>query len=112
MKSGLRSDAAENSHRGAVRYAGTIMSDLPPLDPIQFTRELVDIESITYQEGAVGDFLADFLVRRGWQVEKTPVPQPAESGASGERWNVYADLGEKPDLVFSTHMDTVPPHIP
>src|SRR3954447_17115340 len=88
------------------------MLDLPPLDPIRFTRELVDIESTTYNEGAVGDFLAGFLAGRGWQVEKTPVPQPAESAADGDRWNVYAGIsGQRPDLVFSTHMDTVPPHI-
>ena len=89
------------------------MSDLPPLDPIQFTRDLVDIESTTYHEGAVGDFLARFLAARGWQIEKTPVPQPSESATGEDRWNVYACMaGETPDLVFSTHMDTVPPHIP
>jgi acetylornithine deacetylase len=89
------------------------MSDLPGLDPIRFTRELVEIESTTYHEGAVGDFLAGFLAARGWQVEKTPVPQPAESATAGDRWNVYAAMpGQTPDLIFSTHMDTVPPHIP
>jgi acetylornithine deacetylase len=89
------------------------MTDRPPLDPIQFTRELVDIESTTYHEGKVGDFLAGYLASRGWEIEKTPVPQPAESADNGERWNVYAGVaGETPDLVFSTHMDTVPPHIP
>jgi acetylornithine deacetylase len=89
------------------------MSDLPALDPIRFTRELVAIESTTYYEGAVGDFLAEYLAGRGWQVEKTAVPQPAESATEGDRWNVYAGIhGQTPDLVFSTHMDTVPPHIP
>jgi acetylornithine deacetylase len=89
------------------------MPDLPPLDPIQFTRDLVDIESTTYHEGAVGDFLAGHLAARGWEIEKTPVPQPSESGDGGDRWNVYAGMaGQTPDLVFSTHMDTVPPHIP
>lgn len=89
------------------------MPDLPPLDPIQFTRELVNIESTTYHEGPVGDFLAGFLASRGWQVEITPVPQPPESGIGGDRWNVYAGMADQtPDLVFSTHMDTVPPHIP
>jgi acetylornithine deacetylase len=89
------------------------MPDRPALDPIRFTRELVDIESTTYNEGAVGDFLAGFLARRGWQVEKTPVPQPAESSTGSDRWNVYAGVADQtPDLVFSTHMDTVPPHIP
>ena len=94
-------------------YAGSIMSELPALDPIRFTRELVEIESPTYHEGAVGDFLAGFLTGRGWQVEKTPVPQPAESASAGERWNVYGAMASQtPDLVFSTHMDTVPPYIP
>ena len=89
------------------------MPDLPPIDPIRFTRELVDIESTTYHEGAVGDFLAGYLASRGWDVEKTPVPQPDEGANGGDRWNVYAGMpGQTPDLVFSTHMDTVPPHIP
>ncbi len=89
------------------------MTELPSIDPVWFTRELVSIESTTYREGAVGDFLADFLASRGWDVEKTAVPQPPDSGSDGERWNVYAGPeGASPDLVFSTHMDTVPPHIP
>jgi acetylornithine deacetylase len=97
-----------------------MMIDLPPnspavneLDPIRFTRQLCEIESTTYHEGAVGDFLADFLGARGWAVEKTPVDQPKENAGGGPRWNVYAGVaGERPDLVFSTHMDTVPPYIP
>ena len=84
-----------------------------PIDPIRFTLELCAIESTTYHEGAVGDFLADFLAGRGWVVEKTAVPQPKESITAGPRWNVYAGIAnESPDLVFSTHMDTVPPYIP
>lgn len=83
------------------------------LDPIGLTRQLCEIESTTYHEGAVGDFLAGFLAERGWEVEKTPVPQPPESASAGPRWNVYAGpRGQTPDLVFSTHMDTVPPYIP
>jgi acetylornithine deacetylase len=89
------------------------MNALAPLDPIRFTHQLCEIESTTYYEGAVGDFLADFLARRGWAVEKTPVEQPKENAGGGPRWNVYASAaGETPDLVFSTHMDTVPPYIP
>jgi acetylornithine deacetylase len=89
------------------------MNDRLALDPIGLTRQLCDIESTTYFEGPVGDFLADLLASRGWEVEKTPVEQPRESGATGPRWNVYAGIaGQTPDLVFSTHMDTVPPYIP
>lgn len=88
------------------------MFDRSPLDPIRFTKQLCEIESTTYCEGAVGDFLADFLAERGWRVEKTPVPQPAENPGGGPRWNVFAGTeGQTPELVFSTHMDTVPPYI-
>ena len=82
------------------------------IDPVEFTRQLVSIDSTTYCEGAAGDFLAEFLAGRGWAVEKTPVPQ-ADEGCDGPRWNVYAGPAEgAPELVFSTHMDTVPPYIP
>ena len=89
------------------------MQEYPFLDPVRFTQQLCDIESTTYFEGKVGDFLADFLSIRGWEVEKTAVPQPGESPGDGERWNVFSGAsGKNPDLVFSTHMDTVPPYIP
>ena len=53
------------------------------LIPSRSTRQLCEIESTTYHEGAVGDFLADFLAARGWDVEKTPVEQPPESAHAG-----------------------------
>ena len=95
-----------------MRYSGCAMIDNSALDPIGLTRQLCEIESTTYHEGAVGDFLAGFLAGRGWAVEKTPVPQPNEGAPGGPRWNVYAGPAADPDLVFSTHMDTVPPYIP
>jgi acetylornithine deacetylase len=102
-----------------VRYSGYIMTDSLPLapsnaiDPIRLTRQLCEIESTTYHEGEVGEFLASLLTARGWDVEKTPVEQPADHSGEGPRWNIYAGTaGQTPDLVFSTHMDTVPPYIP
>ena len=70
-----------------LRYSGCIMTGHLQgalIDPIGLTRQLCEIESTTYKEGAVGDFLADFLAGRGWEVEKTPVPQPGEN-AHGRR---------------------------
>lgn len=102
-------DAGHDAGSGARRNA--IVDAV--IDPIELTRQLCEIESTTYHEGPVGDFLAEFLAGRGWSVEKTPVEQPSESAAAGPRWNVYTGPAvAKPDLVFSTHMDTVPPYIP
>lgn len=84
------------------------------IDPIQLTKQLVDIDSTTYHEGAAGAFLYDFLASEGYAVEKMRVEQPelklTPGAGSGERFNVYAALpGVTPDIVLSTHMDTVPP---
>ena len=76
------------------------------MDVVALTRRLVDIESVTGNEGRVGDFLADELQRLGYRVQRIV--------AEGERANVYATSASAPDpaIVFSTHMDTVPPFIP
>ncbi len=84
------------------------------MDAIALTRRLVEVESITGNEGAVGTVLLRELTDLGFAVEKMPVPFPPEIDAAGrERFNVYATIsGRKPEIVFSTHMDTVPPFVP
>ncbi len=87
------------------------------VDPIDLTRRLVNIESTTFHEGHAGIFLHEYLESQRYTVERTPVEPP--DGASqiseapnsaDERFNVYACLpGVTPDVVLSTHMDTVPP---
>lgn len=80
------------------------------LDVVTLTRRLVDIESITYNEGAVGRELVQILAGRSFVVETMPVLQNTESRNNSERFNVYAGkAGETPDVVLSTHTDTVPP---
>ncbi|MGH9660393.1 MAG: M20/M25/M40 family metallo-hydrolase, partial [Bryobacteraceae bacterium] len=74
----------------------------------ELTRALVDIESITGNEEAVGNYLYDYLARlaarHGGTVERLPV-EP-------RRFNVYAQFGPRPVVTLSTHMDTVPPFFP
>ena len=80
------------------------------LDVVALTRTMVDIESTTYMEGRMGRFLMDFLSGRGFAIETMKVPQPPDSKSDRERLNVYAGkAGETPEVVLSTHMDTVPP---
>ena len=86
------------------------------IDAIQLTKQLVDIESSTYHEAPAGEFLAEFLAAQGYLIERQPVPQPDAtrnpSAGTGPRFNVYASLpGVTPDVVLSTHMDTVPPFL-
>jgi acetylornithine deacetylase len=76
------------------------------MDVVAFTRQLVDIESITGNEALVGDVVHSELSRLGYHANKLPV--------ESNRCNVYATSPQqpKPGIVFSTHMDTVPPFIP
>lgn len=76
------------------------------MDLFSLTRLLVDIESISGNEAAVGRVLADELRSLGYNVQRMPV--------EGERANVFATSPQHPNpaIVFSTHMDTVPPFIP
>ena len=76
------------------------------MDAITLTRQLVDIESISGNEGAVGNYLYGELCRIGYQTRRIPVEE--------NRFDVYATSPEQPnpEVVFSTHMDTVPPFIP
>ena len=96
----------------SANAANPVHAALSALDAIQLTRRLIDIESITYNECAVGEFLGDFLASRGFAAEKMVVQQDRESRCQGERFNVYAQKPRAaPEVVFSTHMDTVPPFI-
>jgi acetylornithine deacetylase len=73
------------------------------MNPFTLTRQLIDIPSLTGDESAVGEFLGAYLTSLGYHVERQLV--------ATERFNVIATTGESPQLVFSTHMDTVPPFI-
>jgi acetylornithine deacetylase len=73
----------------------------------ELTRALVDIESVTENEGGVGAYLHAHLSKiaagSGGKVEKMEV-EPS-------RFNVLACWGV-PIVTLSTHMDTVPPFFP
>jgi acetylornithine deacetylase len=74
------------------------------MNPFALTRRLIDIPSLTGDEKSVADFLAGHLETIGYNVERQHV--------ASNRFNVIATTGEMPRIVFSTHMDTVPPFIP
>jgi acetylornithine deacetylase len=77
------------------------------MNVFELTRALVDIESITENEGPVAayllDHLAELAARTGGKAERMDV----EPG----RFNLLATWGE-PRVTLSTHLDTVPPFFP
>ena len=97
-----------------TRRPSARISSLSPTPPFEFmdvfalTRALVDIESITGNEGRVAGFLCDYLARLaaafGGRVERMEV----EPG----RFNVFAQWGGRLTATLSTHIDTVPPFFP
>jgi acetylornithine deacetylase len=77
------------------------------MDLFEITRKLIDIESITPNEGEVGDFLCEHLTGISREFDGFVERMPVEP----RRDNLFVRFGE-PNVVLSTHMDTVPPFIP
>jgi acetylornithine deacetylase len=73
------------------------------MNVFELTRKLIDIPSVTGDELAVGQFLSSYLEQQGFIVERQE--------AAPDRFNVLATTEAPPRVVFSTHMDTVPPFI-
>ena len=74
------------------------------MNVFELTRALVDVESVTGNEEAIGNLLfsqlSELASRHGGEVERLAV-EP-------HRFNVLARWGD-PVVTLSTHMDTVPP---
>jgi acetylornithine deacetylase len=77
-----------------------------PVDVFALTRKLIDVESVTGNERAVGELLLSELSALGYKTSRMAVEE--------DRFNVWATIpgSESPKVVFSTHMDVVPPWIP
>lgn len=76
------------------------MTTSAAVDPVALTCALVDIDSTTGVEGEAGRWLSTYLRGLGYSVTEQPV--------DGTRFNLLATL-DAPEIVFSTHYDTVPP---
>ena len=69
----------------------------------EFTRELIEIESVSGNEGPVGRYLADYLTGLGFKVTTQQV--------EADRCNILGRIGD-PLVTLSSHIDTVPPYMP
>jgi acetylornithine deacetylase len=103
--SGSKNQIPHLSQRTRPGWGDRAFAILFLMDAIGLTRQLVDIESITGNEIEVGQFLFRELSKLRYHTSSMWV--------EGNRANVYALSPEdlNPNVVFSTHMDTVPPFI-
>jgi acetylornithine deacetylase len=77
------------------------------LDLVALTRSLVDIDSTTGREGEAGRWLSTYLRENGYTV--------TDQRVDANRFNIVATAeGAEgpPSVVFSTHLDCVPPFFP
>jgi acetylornithine deacetylase len=72
--------------------------------PLQIAIDLINIPSVTGSESAVLEFLERMLSDMNLKTEREEVKEG--------RWNLYAGWSGHADVVFCTHVDTVPPFIP
>jgi acetylornithine deacetylase len=72
------------------------------MELFELTKALINIESVTGHERACAEFLRGYLAARNFEVQLQPV--------SRDRSNVFAKAGN-PEVVLSTHIDTVPPFL-
>jgi acetylornithine deacetylase len=85
-------------------------------DLLSLHRSLIEIESISGNENAVGQFLVEYLTGRGYAAQLQFVPPEQSMPHARSRFNVMAWRGEalqpRPRVIVSSHIDVVPPHIP
>lgn len=104
----------------------SILDDVINASPLlTFHRRLVEIESISYNEGNVGDLVMETLKANGFTVEKQLVESNNEAESNDistasstkttkERFNIFAypSNNPHPQILLTSHIDTVPPFIP
>lgn len=73
------------------------------MDPLPLTRALVALDTPTGAEAAATDLMHDTLAGLGWTVHRQAVLPGRD--------NLYA-WREPPEVVFTTHLDCVPPYVP
>jgi len=74
------------------------------MDTVTLARQLIDIPSISGEEQQILEVLEQHCTCMGMAVEREYIEK--------NRWNLYAGWTEYPQVLFTTHVDTVPPFSP
>jgi acetylornithine deacetylase len=74
------------------------------MDVVALAHRFISIPSVTGEEAAMAEAVADVLRPMGFTVQLLPV--------AADRFNVLATTGTSPHVLLNTHLDTVPPWFP
>lgn len=137
---GLGRDQLPLSQESPLNRQNAVSGVISASPLLSFHRSICQIESTTNGEQSVGDYLFSYLKKRGFHAlrQEVPVPPPSGSGdrkGRKKRFNVFAwpqeplastatldvesedDYGDDvlgdfaPQVILTSHMDTVPPFI-
>ncbi len=71
------------------------------------------IESTSGEEAEFLEVLEEHFSEMGMSCQRQPItPARKRGGAPPNRWNLLATATDDPSVLFCTHVDTVPPHLP
>jgi acetylornithine deacetylase len=73
-------------------------------DVVELAARMMEIDSTSGHEGALVDWLENYLSGADWRVRRIPV--------TAGRDDLFASSVSAPVVTLSTHLDTVPPFIP
>ncbi|KAK2753602.1 hypothetical protein FQN54_007379 [Arachnomyces sp. PD_36] len=78
---------------------------------LAFHRSISEIESTSGSENEVGEFIIKFLEEHNFTVQRQVVK--TEGGEEkADSFNIFAYSSPDPDIILTSHIDTVPPYIP
>jgi len=85
------------------------MSAASPIDPVELTRDLIRIPSVTPADEGAMDVLQRHLTALGFTCRRMAFEGPGGTGADTRIENLYARRGTaSPNLCFAGHTDVVP----
>jgi acetylornithine deacetylase len=110
IPSGVKSAlSSATEHIRVPQFLKNLADPIAASPVLSLHRSLVEIPSVTGNERAVAEWLADWLTANNFTVETQAV-----GGFGGDRMNVFAYVGKNrtTHTLVTSHIDTVPPFIP
>ena len=92
-----------------LKHSRMSRASIPVIDPVELTRDLIRIPSVTPADEGAMDVLERHLTALGFTCRRLAFEGPGGTGADARIENLYARRGTaSPNLCFAGHTDVVP----